>query len=161
MQDVTNWIEESSMQTWKWKRSKISYSLYILGIPLEKSLIAALGVETFNSYSIDSKIVKARKFQKLAWGGWLIKSNLGGGVILCFQCEDLTKTFLLSKFETNRPNIKLITTFCAIWHYGDLKGRSDNLVFSCSQTHLFHSPVPLLCLKQPLKWWMNDNFIWV
>ena len=30
-------------------------------------------------------------------------------MILCFKWEDLTKTFLLSKFDTNRPNIKLIT----------------------------------------------------
>ena len=43
-------------------------------------------------------------------------------MILCFQCEDLSKIFLVSKFEMNRPNIKLIITFCAIWHYRDFKG---------------------------------------
>ena len=31
------------------------------------------------------------------------------------QCEDLTKVLLVSKFEMNWPNIKLIVTFCAIW----------------------------------------------
>ena len=39
-------------------------------------------------------------------------------MILCFQCEDLSKIFLGSKFEMHRP----IITFCAIWHYRDLKG---------------------------------------
>ena len=43
-------------------------------------------------------------------------------MILCSQCEDLSKTLLVSKFETNWPDIKLIITFCAIWHYQDLKG---------------------------------------
>ena len=44
-------------------------------------------------------------------------------MILCFQCEDLSKIFLVFKFEMNRLNIKLIIiTFCAIWHYRDLKG---------------------------------------
>ena len=43
-------------------------------------------------------------------------------MILCFQCEDLSKIFLVSKFEMNMPNIKLIITFSAIWHYRDLKG---------------------------------------
>ena len=38
-------------------------------------------------------------------------------MILCFQCEDLTKIFLVFKLETNWPNNKLIITFCAIWHY--------------------------------------------
>ena len=42
-------------------------------------------------------------------------------MILSFQCEDLSKIFLVSKFEMNRPNIKLITTFCAIRHYRYLK----------------------------------------
>ena len=42
-------------------------------------------------------------------------------MILYFQCEDLSKIFLVSRFEMNRPNIKLIITFCAIWHYRDLK----------------------------------------
>ena len=41
-------------------------------------------------------------------------------MIIYFQCEDLSKIFLVSKFETNRPRIKLIITFCAIWHYRDL-----------------------------------------
>ena len=41
-------------------------------------------------------------------------------MILCFQCEDLSKIFVVSKFEMDRPNIKLIT-FCAIWHYRDLR----------------------------------------
>jgi len=35
-------------------------------------------------------------------------------MILCFQCEDLSKILLVSKFETNWPDIKLIITFCAI-----------------------------------------------
>ena len=43
-------------------------------------------------------------------------------MILCFQCEDLSKILLTSKFEKNWPNIMLIITFCAIWHYQDLKG---------------------------------------
>ena len=43
-------------------------------------------------------------------------------MILCFQCEDLSKILSVSKFETDWPNIKLIITFCAIWHYRDLKG---------------------------------------
>ena len=37
-------------------------------------------------------------------------------------CEDLSKILLVSKFETNWPNIKLIITFCTIWHYQGLKG---------------------------------------
>ena len=37
------------------------------------------------------------------------------------QCEDLLNILLVFKFEMNRPNIKLIITFCAIWHYRDLK----------------------------------------
>ena len=41
-------------------------------------------------------------------------------MILCFQCEDLSKIFLVSKFEMNRPNIKLIIAFCAIWHLGSV-----------------------------------------
>ena len=40
-----------------------------MGIPLDKSLIAALDVETFNSYSIDSKIVKHESFRNLHKGG--------------------------------------------------------------------------------------------
>ena len=34
-------------------------------------------------------------------------------MILCFQCEDLSKIFLVSKFEMNGPNTctKLIITF--------------------------------------------------
>ena len=43
-------------------------------------------------------------------------------MILCFQSEDLLKIFLVSKCEMNRPNVKLIITFCAICHYRDLKG---------------------------------------
>ena len=35
-------------------------------------------------------------------------------MILCFLCEDLSKIILVSKFETNWLNIKLIVTFCAI-----------------------------------------------
>ena len=42
-------------------------------------------------------------------------------MILCFQFEDLLETFLVSKLEMNRPNIKLIITFCAICHYRDLR----------------------------------------
>jgi len=42
-------------------------------------------------------------------------------MILCFQCEDLSKILLLSKFEMNWPNIKLIIAFCAIWHYQGIK----------------------------------------
>ena len=38
-----------------------------------------------------------------------------------FQCEDLPRIFLVSKFEINRSNIKLIITLCAIWHYRDKK----------------------------------------
>ena len=41
-------------------------------------------------------------------------------MILCFQCEDLAKIFLVSKFETNSPNIKLIITFCAICIWIDM-----------------------------------------
>ena len=38
-------------------------------------------------------------------------------MILCFQCEDLSKIFLVSKFEMNWPNIKLILTCCALLHH--------------------------------------------
>ena len=38
-------------------------------------------------------------------------------MILCFQCEDLSNISI----KMNRPNIKLIITFCAIWHYQDLR----------------------------------------
>ena len=31
-----------------------------------------------------------------------------------FECEDLPRIFLVSKFEINRPNIKLIIISCAI-----------------------------------------------
>ena len=41
-------------------------------------------------------------------------------MILYFQFEDLSKIFSVSKLETNSPRIKLIITFCAIWHYRDL-----------------------------------------
>ena len=41
---------------------------------------------------------------------------MGGDMILCSQCEDLSKIFLVSKFEMNRPNITLQITFCAIGH---------------------------------------------
>ena len=34
-------------------------------------------------------------------------------MILCFQCEDLSKIFLGSKFEMHRPNIKLIINLMA------------------------------------------------
>ena len=61
-----------------------------------------------------------QKFEKLE--GWLIKTDSGGGMILCFQCEDLSKILVVSKFETNWPDIKLIITFCAIWQNRDLKG---------------------------------------
>ena len=55
-------------------------------------------------------------------------------MILCFQCEDLSKIFLVSKFEMNRPNIKLIITFCAIWHYRDLiDGDSNACICSIGQ----------------------------
>ena len=37
-------------------------------------------------------------------------------MILSFQCEDLARVLLVSKFETNWLNIKLIITFCAAWH---------------------------------------------
>jgi len=43
-------------------------------------------------------------------------------MILCFQCEDLSKILLVSKVEMNWPNIKLVIIFCAIWHYQGLKG---------------------------------------
>ena len=34
-------------------------------------------------------------------------------MILCFQCEDLSKIFLVFKFEMNRPNfIELINILC-------------------------------------------------
>ena len=33
-------------------------------------------------------------------------------MILCFQCEDLSKLLLVSKFETNWRNIKLIIILC-------------------------------------------------
>ena len=32
-------------------------------------------------------------------------------MILCFQCEDLSKKSFFSKFEMNWPNIKLAITF--------------------------------------------------
>jgi len=63
-----------------------------------------------------------QKFKKLDQD-WLIKIDSGGGMmILCFQCEDLSKILLVSKFETDWPNIKLSITFCAIWHCRDFKG---------------------------------------
>ena len=64
----------------------------------------------FIRYSFDRKSVK-RKSLKL--DGWLTKSDSGGGMILCFQCEDLSKIILVSKFTMNRPNLKPIITFCA------------------------------------------------
>ena len=42
-------------------------------------------------------------------------------MILCFQCADLAKIFLVSKFHTDWPNIELVIAFCAIWHYRELK----------------------------------------
>ena len=54
--------------------------------------------------------------------GWLTKSDSGEGMILCFQCEDLSKILLMSKFETKWPNINLIITFCAIGQYQCLNG---------------------------------------
>ena len=44
-------------------------------------------------------------------------------MILCFQCEDLSKIFLVFKFEMimNRPNVKIIT-FCVILALSGLKG---------------------------------------
>ena len=78
-------------------------------------------MQIFIRYSLDCKfIVKCKSLEKLE--GWLIKTDSGGGTILCFQCEDLSKILLVSKFETNWPDSKLIITFCAIWHYRDLKG---------------------------------------
>ena len=32
-------------------------------------------------------------------------------MILCFHCKYLSKILLVSKFETNRPNIKLIIAY--------------------------------------------------
>ena len=46
----------------------------------------------------------------------------GGCMILWPQCEDLSKILLVAKFELKRPDNKLVITFCAIWHYRDLKG---------------------------------------
>ena len=43
-------------------------------------------------------------------------------MILWSQCEDLSKILLVSKFEMNRPNIKLIIAFCAIMALSGLKG---------------------------------------
>ena len=40
-------------------------------------------------------------------------------MILWSQCEDLSTILLVSKFEINRPNIKLIIAFCA--NYGTIK----------------------------------------
>ena len=40
--------------------------------------------------------------------GWLIMSGIKGGKILCFQCTDLSKICLVSKFYTNRPNIEQV-----------------------------------------------------
>ena len=38
------------------------------------------------------------------------------------------RSFLVSKFEMNRPNIKLIITFCVIWHYrGSITSGSASL----------------------------------
>ena len=41
-------------------------------------------------------------------------------MILYFQFEDLSKIFSVSKLDMNRPRIKLIITFCAVWQYWDL-----------------------------------------
>ena len=52
-------------------------------------------------------------------------------MILYLQCVDLSKIVLVSKFEMSGPDIKfiIIITFCAIWHYRDLKGfNSINLL---------------------------------
>ena len=57
--------------------------------------------------------LSVQNFKKLDQD-WLIKIDSGGGMISCFQCEDLSKILLVSKFETNWPNIKLSITFCAI-----------------------------------------------
>ena len=43
-------------------------------------------------------------------------------MILCFQCEDLSKIFLVSKFEMNRTNIKLITNILCHMALSGLKG---------------------------------------
>ena len=67
-------------------------------------------MQIFMRYSLDCKIVKHKS---LKLEGWLIKSDSGGEMILCFHCEDLSQIFLLSKFEMNWPHIKLIITFCA------------------------------------------------
>ena len=58
-------------------------------------------------------------------------------MVLYFLFEDLSKIFLVSKFETNRPRIKLTITFCAIWHYRDLRlkglrhGKLTSLLRGC------------------------------
>ena len=58
---------------------------------------------------------KSKKLYNLE--GWLIKSHMGGGMVLCFQTTDLSKTFLLFKFDKNPWNIEHVTlVFCATWH---------------------------------------------
>ena len=52
----------------KWKHSKIPYSLCILGIPLDYSLICSSGVKFFNRFSLDSKTVKRKSFKILRGG---------------------------------------------------------------------------------------------
>ena len=50
-------------------------------------------------------------------------------MILRFQCEDLSKIFLVSKLEMNKPNNKLILIFCGIWHYRDLQAHCRNFEY--------------------------------
>ena len=51
----------------KWKRSKIPYSLYILGIPPNHNLIYSFGCEDFKQIFNWLKKCQAQKFQK-TWG---------------------------------------------------------------------------------------------
>ena len=43
-------------------------------------------------------------------------------MILCFRMTDLSKTFLLFKFDKKLTNIELVMAFCATQHAGKLDG---------------------------------------
>lgn len=112
-----NWVV---CKVQKWKLSKIPYSLYVLAIPLNNSLIWSSGCAGFYQIFTWPRQCYRQKLHKL--DGCAIKSDTGGVIILYFQCADLSKIHLVSKCHTNEPNIKLITPFCAIWHYRGIKG---------------------------------------
>ena len=59
--------------------------------------------------------IKVQEEKLAQFVGWLIKSRIGGSVILCFQRTDLFKTWLLFKCDKNGPNIERVMVFCATW----------------------------------------------